>query len=320
MLYSSSDSHNSLQGQTVMQRPRPAWQHLLLIIAYTLAAMFIGQFLAVVFSMLLFGIGFNEIEGLLANLNHPSIRSIIYLIQAFTAVCGFIIGPLLYLKHWGQSITLTGLINNKKLLIIPLLLTVVLTICLMVANGPLIQWNADWQLPSALNDFELWARGLENSAANITKLMVQFTSLPAFVLGLIVLAVIPAVGEELLFRGLIQPALAKITGNAHIGIWLAALVFSLFHFQFFGLLPRMALGVIFGYLFYWSGSLWYPVIAHFINNGLTLTLVYASSLGYLNFNIEEPDSLPATVVLVCLAVGLGLFVFFRNYFRKNISA
>src|SRR5690554_5832087 len=105
-------------------------------------------------------------------------------------------------------------------------------------------------------------------------MMTRFDNAGDFILALIVIGLIPAVGEELLFRGLVQNQIGAITKNIHVAIWLAAFLFSTFHFQFYGFVPRMFLGVLFGYLYYWSGNLFIAMLAHFINNGLTLILLY----------------------------------------------
>ena len=89
---------------------------------------------------------------------------------------------------------------------------------------------------------------------------------------IIVMAIIPAFGEELLFRGLLQKSLFKKIGEIHISIFITALLFSAIHFHLDGLLPRFFLGIILGYLFYWSQSLWIPIIAHFINNDIVIYL------------------------------------------------
>ncbi len=77
-------------------------------------------------------------------------------------------------------------------------------------------------------------------------------------------------GEEFLFRGVIQRLFTEWTRNRHVGIWIAAFLFSFIHFQFYGFLPRFLLGLYFGYLLVWSSSIWVPVTGHFINNGVAV--------------------------------------------------
>jgi len=85
-----------------------------------------------------------------------------------------------------------------------------------------------------------------------------------------VISIIPAIGEELVFRGIVQNELLRIWNKKHFAVWVTGFIFSFIHFQFFGFIPRMLLGVLFGYCYLWTKSLWVPIAMHFLNNALTL--------------------------------------------------
>lgn len=102
-----------------------------------------------------------------------------------------------------------------------------------------------------------------------------------------VIAVIPAIGEEFIFRGFVQKNIMKATRNPHIAIWIAAIIFSAIHMQFQGFLPRVVLGGILGYLFYWTGNLWVPIFAHFINNAFQIIGQYFYQKGMVDINMDE---------------------------------
>ncbi|MGY8917002.1 MAG: CPBP family glutamic-type intramembrane protease [Flavobacteriales bacterium] len=110
------------------------------------------------------------------------------------------------------------------------------------------------------------AAALEAEAARITLAMLSMDTTNQFLATLVAVAVFPAICEEWLFRGAIQPIFAKWSGNIHVGIWVSAILFSAIHFQFFGFLPRVLLGAGFGYMVVASGSLWPAVLGHFVNN------------------------------------------------------
>jgi len=90
----------------------------------------------------------------------------------------------------------------------------------------------------------------------------------ALALNILIIAILPAFGEELIFRGVLQKILSDLFRNKHAAVWVTALFFSAVHLQFFGFLPRLILGLAFGYLYLWSGTLWLPIIAHFVNNAV----------------------------------------------------
>jgi membrane protease YdiL (CAAX protease family) len=122
------------------------------------------------------------------------------------------------------------------------------------------------------------------------------------------IALIPALGEEFLFRGTVQRIFAEWFRSEHLAIWAAALLFSLMHYQFLGLIPRVMLGALFGYLFAWTGSIWVAVLAHFVNNGLAVVYYYCFFRG----NVEvEPDHIGMeenAVIMIIASVVLTILL------------
>ncbi len=161
----------------------------------------------------------------------------------------------------------------------------------VLAATPLINLLADMNgkmhLPSALSGIETWMRQKENDAAVLTEAFLKMDSSSALLVNLLMIAVIPAIGEEFMCRGVMQRLFSGWMRNRHAGVWLAAVIFSALHFQFFGFIPRMLLGAMLGYLFLWSNSIWLPVTAHFVNNGSAIIISYMNSHGILRANLDN---------------------------------
>ena len=136
-------------------------------------------------------------------------------------------------------------------------------------------------------------------------------------LGLVVIAIIPAIGEELVFRGIVQNELLRWTKNAHISIWLAAIVFSTVHLQFYGFLPRVVLGAMFGYLYHWSGNLWLAMFAHFVNNAVQVVALFFYQRGNLQYDVEGTESVPANFIVIGTLLTAGLLYYFYKYFENK---
>jgi len=172
----------------------------------------------------------------------------------------------------------------------------------------LVSWNAGAHFPVALHDFELWARDKEDQAAGLTKFLTDFNSPGRLLVGLVVIAIVPAVAEELVFRGGVQRCLVQWFGSRHVGVWLAAAIFSAIHVQFFGFVPRFVLGLVLGYLYEWSGNIVVSMAAHFTQNAFQLLLLYFFQTKQLPpaFNPDANAAVPLPAVLASAALTAGL--------------
>lgn len=154
----------------------------------------------------------------------------------------------------------------------------------LAAMNQLIYWNAGMHLPDSLRGLEASWRKMEELNGAVTAAMTSGTSWWTLISGLLVMGIVTAIAEEAFFRGAMQRILLNAGMRSWIAIWFTAVVFSLMHFQMFGFLPRVLLGAWFGYLFYWSRSLWVPIAAHALNNSLVVLFTWLS-----NRNLISPD-------------------------------
>jgi len=145
--------------------------------------------------------------------------------------------------------------------------------------------NKQMSLPEVLAPLENWMRTTEAQLEEFTLKLVNVHSISDLLFNFLLIAVIAGLGEELFFRGILQKIFSEWR-NAVLAIWLAAFVFSAIHLQFYGFFPRMLLGAFFGYLLYWSGNLWLPILAHTINNGLAVIFYYLKFNGYQVVDID----------------------------------
>ena len=199
-------------------------------------------------------------------------------------------------------------------------LALILVLIFIPVNSKFIEWNANMTLPDAWSGIEIWMRQKEDQLAVLTKFLTTYQSVSQLLIALIVVVLLPALGEEVLFRGIIQRKLFQQWGNFHVAIWVSAAIFSAIHFQFYGFLPRMMLGALFGYLYYWTGSLWVAVLAHFVNNGFVLVMVFLYNIKALNMNIEETKTMPlVTVILSSVLTCAILYTIKKAGDKKEIA-
>lgn len=119
-----------------------------------------------------------------------------------------------------------------------------------------------------------WSENLEKSYNEQVRTMLDMDSIGGYLLSLFIMAFLPAVCEEVLFRGGLQNFLTRATNKPWLAIITVSLLFSLVHFSAYGLLPRLFLGVVLGAIFFYSKNIWLSVTGHFFNNALAVSSVY----------------------------------------------
>ena len=182
--------------------------------------------------------------------------------------------------------------------------------CFAVAALPSITWLAEWnkglELPSFLSSMEAQMQAMEEAARVLTERFLQTSSVGMLFVNLFVMAFLPALCEEMMFRGWLQRRLSSSV-NIHVAVWVTAFVFSAIHFQFYGFIPRMLIGAVLGYMYYYTGSLWAPILAHFVNNAAAVLVAFVSYNGLVAFDFEQlgvGDTWYVAVASVAVCVAL----------------
>ncbi|HET9053395.1 MAG TPA: CPBP family intramembrane glutamic endopeptidase, partial [Cyclobacteriaceae bacterium] len=293
---------------------KPPFTSLLLVFAVVfIGFVMIGPMIGFMLAMLIYEGDF--VGELLKNSPDPKAFYPLMLVQGVASFIGLVLLPALYIRYVEQK-TFAPFFRKEKNL--PLIIGVIclLGINFVIAISPITEWNTTVEFPESLKAFGDWARAQEDKLAEMTRFLTRFDSFGAFLLGMLVIAVIPALGEEFVFRGLIQNELWRSGRNIHLAIWVSAFLFSAIHLQFFGFMPRFLLGALFGYLYYWSGNLLIPIIAHFFNNGFSLTLIYLQSLGISNIDMETETAAPLSWAVVCAVAVFALLYFFKRQYSS----
>ena len=208
--------------------------------------------------------------------------------QLIQSVGMFVIPPLIMAYLWSSK-PLSYLQLNR----LPKTKSTLYAIVIMLIAIPFInllaQLNQEISLPAFMATIEAQMKAAELQIAELTEKMLNVKSMDALAFNILLIAIIPAIGEELFFRGIIQKILSE-RRNIHLAIWISAFIFSAIHLQFYGFFPRLLLGAFLGYLLFWSGNLWLPVIAHFTNNAMAVVFYYLKFNGVQVFDFETIGS------------------------------
>lgn len=249
------------------------------------------------------------------DMNDMSNVKVMQLIQSFGL---FVIPPFVMASLWSNNAF--EFLRLKSTLRWTTVLYVVAFMLVAIPFINMLSWlNQQIILPEALSEIEKMMQSSEVQIAEITEKMLNVSTLGALLFNMFLVAVVPALGEELFFRGTIQRLLSDWKG-ALFAIWITAFVFSAIHMQFYGFLPRMLLGAFLGYLLLWSGSLWLPIIAHFVNNSVAVVFYYLKFNGVKVIDVETigtDDTLWLGIVSGIVCVFLGFLI--RKNTRKATS-
>ena len=191
-------------------------------------------------------------------------------LQLLQSVATFLLPALAGAYLWSNT-PMQWLHLNKKPSWQEALAAVVVMLLAIPGINLLSAWNQQMVLPEWMSGIEQWMRMQEDAAAQLTEQFLRVDTVGGLLVNIGLMALLPAVGEELTFRGVVQ---GMFTRNKHVAIWATAAIFSFVHMQFYGFLPRMLLGAMFGYMLWWTGSLWVPMLMHFVNNCAAVVVAY----------------------------------------------
>ena len=281
---------------------------ILFVLMLVIIGLIIAVFGGLLLTMIQYHADLTKATLLLSNVNNPSSILIMKELQIIQSVFLFIVPAFVAGALFEQSAT--GYFGMNK---IPSGKAFLIIFFLMMVSAPfiseLVSLNEMMKLPSALGGMERWMKDTEEEAAQITEKFLDVHSAGGFLVNMLMIAVIPALGEEMMFRGLLQRLLGEWFKNIHISIFVTAFIFGAIHVQFYGLLPRMMLGVMFGYLYLWTGTLWAPVFAHFINNGTAVLISYLSNTGTLRANYENFGSTDNIFLIILSLILTGFLLY-----------
>ena len=275
---------------------RPAIIQLLILLLFLLAGAILSSIIST--GLLL------ATHGLQADITQDA--NLMRLIQFISAICTFLLPSIA--MAWICSDNPRHYLSVKKITDGRIW---ILTLVCVFLFSPVINLlgllNKQMELPAFMAPIEEWMRAQETLTEQLTTILLSSDSVWVILANLIVIAVTAGITEEFLFRGALQRVIGKWTSNPHTIIWVAAILFSAFHLQFYGFLPRMILGAYFGYLLYWSKSIWIPVFAHFVNNAFA---VIGMSDSRLKDNEFITGDIPAEHLLdFCLIAALSFLLF-----------
>jgi membrane protease YdiL (CAAX protease family) len=313
----NSISYHFRQGFIRMSPPTK----ILLLVFLVFGFLLISAILGILLARPIFRMNMAEIYQVLSNPDADNLGLVKYfqIIQSiFLFLVPALIAAWLFSEHLPQYLQ-----ANKKPGAISLLLVMLTLILAIPFLNALALFNSEMVLPQWMHSLEVRIKSMEETAGRLTGLFLTGGDGFTLALNMFMIAVLPALGEEFLFRGVIQRLLTEWTANKHVGVWMAAFIFSFIHFQFYGFLPRFLLGLYFGYLLVWSSCIWVPVTGHFINNGVAVLYYHFSTKPMGETNMDKlGTSKEYNYVLYLSIISTALlliFTYMKEKEKKELS-
>ncbi len=239
--------------------------------------------------------------------------------QTIQSISLFILPTILFaIIFYYKPFEWLTLTNKPKLII--LFASLILTIIAQPFISFTGELNSNLTLPSFMKPIEEWMRLKETQAELATNIFLSSNSWIESIFNIFLIAVIPAFGEELLFRGAIQKLIYKSSKNTHLAVWITAILFSALHMQFFGFIPRLILGLIFGYLVVYFNCIWLSITAHFTNNFLAYLIYQNSDIqNSNNSNLNNSIDSHSSIFILLSILGIFIISYLLYRYKKNTS-
>jgi membrane protease YdiL (CAAX protease family) len=287
----------------------PALQLFVFIVIFVLIFI-IGNLIGLGIAMAVYGYNIvDDIQQL--KLSSPHIINTLWIIQIAGTTFPIFAAPVFFSFVIARDPQ--GYLKTKATFPWGLLLLVFL---IMLVSNPAIEIlsliNQKMQLPHFLSGVQKWMEDSENNAQKITETMLQMKNIGDLVFNVLLIGLLTAIVEEFMFRGVIQTIFVRWTKNKHLAIWITAILFSAFHLEFFGFLPRLLLGALFGYFVAWSGSIWPAVWAHFLNNGAAVVATYLFEHKVIKVNPDDQHLFSTAGYLFSFLIMLLLLFIYRK--------
>ena len=253
-------------------RSRHPFMQLLLLALITLISVLAVTLLSIIAGILIFRVPLNQWMQLL-DMSDPANVPVLKFLQITQSLSMFVVPPIIFgwfiVRNPWLYLNINKSPDRKQVIVVLALAVLILPVLNLLSV-----LNQEIRLPEFFSGIEDWMKRTEAQASDLTEAFLTVNTFPGYLVNVLMVVLIPAFGEEFFFRGVLQKIFHRWFRNPHVAIIFVAIIFSAFHMQFYGFIPRFVLGVLFGYLFYWSGNIWYPVLAHGINNFLPVTLTY----------------------------------------------
>jgi uncharacterized protein len=301
-----SDSVNIPYKQTYPdKKPMHPGVQFLLYGVILLFAIFVGSIIGVVVDMIIYGTNIlNSVKDL--DIHAPHVVNALWIVQ-FAGMTMPILGTPIFFAYVVTDEPNSYLHTSFRFPWVLLVIGFGISLFAFPVIELLSNINHLIPLPS-------WLKWMDNSEENekIMAAMIDMKSIGDMIYDVLFIGLLTAVAEEFAFRGCLQTIFLRWTKNIHVAVWVTAIIFSAFHMEYFGFLPRVFLGAMFGYFVAWSGSIWTSVWGHFLNNGTIVVLTYLYESKHSKISPDDDHVFNYPLYIISFVIIVFLYAIYRR--------
>ena len=297
-----------------LKRPQYSpWSQFAILLLLSGVGLLIGSFVCVDIAKIYLRIPLQSVPDALKNIQDANLARLTQFVFAlfFMALPSFLFARVMSRSPF-KYIGYNSAISGKQVFIV-----IGIMLAGLFVSGALGEVNS---LIPLTKSAENYFKGLEDEYNKQVLIIANMKSVTDYIISIIIIALMPALFEEMLFRGSLQPVMIKLTKNGFAGILITSILFSAIHLSYYGFLPRLALGFIIGYVFYFSKNLWLSSLTHFLYNLYGISEVYAlSRKGLITTDDLKDDSFPLFYGLLAAIAIYVIFIVFKKESQVVIS-
>lgn len=283
-----------------------AFYHKILVLVLLFLAMYI--LVPIIFLVISIPIWGSEIIEPISGSSSPLNINIMKVLQLFTQIGIFGISAWLFVRMQtnkvSKHLSLNHFSNFKTHL-----LSIGLLLCALPLVYETMLWNESIPFPEKFSSLYQSLIQQQYRSEEMMNLFLNTQGVGGLLFNIFLIALIPAFFEELFFRGALQKLFLDTFKNEHISIFIVAILFSAIHLQFFSFLPRFVLGLALGYMAFYSGSLWTSIVAHALNNGVSVVIAWMFYNGYTHINYQEIGETPYWGITVLSIIACFILIY-----------
>lgn len=312
---------DKIDNQVPQQKEKPVGFWIGMFLVYMIMAVFSAGIISNFLLVYIFNGSYETVTEFITKPNNfEGMQTTFVSIQALSSMIAFILGTYFFLRRengklYKQLTSDTNSIHHQGLIMVGILTFFAFPTFSLIGdlNQEALKLIVSEETLSQLAE-------IDKTNTNIYKYLLSVEELPVLVLSIIGLAIIPGVGEELVFRGVLQSLFKRAFDNKHIAIWASAFIFSAIHLEWSNFILRLIIGGLFGYLYEHTKNIYTPIIAHAAYNSTSLIIAYLITNGVINTTLESSIFADNTwIFFTCYSmVPIGLFIAFFKKTKSNV--